>query len=98
MGFCRLRIPFKPFRKEITSNSALIRELHVFGPSVGLGKTDLESQQHKGFGKILLSEAERIATEEFDAKKILIISGIGVREYYKKLGYALDGVYVSKKI
>jgi elongator complex protein 3 len=54
--------------------------------------------QHRGFGHNLLAEAERISKEEFDAKKISVISGVGAREYFYKLGYYLDGVYVSKKL
>ena len=45
-----------------------------------------------------MKEAEKIAKEEFDMKKLLVISGIGVREYYKKFGFERDGVYVSKRI
>ncbi|MBM3200494.1 tRNA uridine(34) 5-carboxymethylaminomethyl modification radical SAM/GNAT enzyme Elp3 [Candidatus Woesearchaeota archaeon] len=96
LGFCRLRKPYKPFRKEITYNSAGIRELHVYGESTPIGKKG--AVQHKGYGKKLLQEAERIAEKEFDAKKILVISGVGVREYYKKQGYKRDGAYMSKKL
>ena len=61
-----------------------------------VGKFKKEAFQHKGFGRRLLEEAERIAKEEFDAEKIVIISGVGVREYFYKFGYKLDGPYVSK--
>jgi elongator complex protein 3 len=99
LGFLRLRIPYQPFRKEITPGSVGIRELHVYSPSVGIGKKEKGAVQHKGFGRKLMEEAEKIASEEYDAKKILVISGIGVREYYRaKLGYRNDGPYVSKKI
>jgi len=94
IGFLRLRIPYKPFRKEITNNSAGIRELHVYGPSTELGKKGI--YQHRGYGKALLENAERIASEEFDIKKLLVISGIGVKEYYKKFCYKKDGIYMSK--
>jgi len=46
----------------------------------------------------LLEEAEKIAREEFDSKKILVMSGIGVRNYYFSLGYKKDGPYVSKEL
>lgn len=97
LGFCRLRIPYKPFRPEITPKSAGIRELHVYGTAVPVGEKG-EALQHKGLGRKLMLEAERIAKEEFGCKKMLVISGIGVREYYKKLGYKQDGVYVSKAL
>jgi len=96
LGFCRLRIPYKPFRPEITPKSAGIRELHVYGTAVPVGEKGM-AVQHKGLGKRLMLEAERIAKQEFKCDKMLVISGIGVREYYKKLGYKQDGVYMSKK-
>jgi len=97
-GFIRLRIPSKPFRKEIDGKTGLIRELHVYGDAVPIGMKKQNAWQHKGFGRKLLQEAEIIAKEEFGMKKIIVISGVGVREYYKKLGYKIDGVYVSKKL
>ena len=99
IGFTRLRIPSnKVFRPEITTNSALIRELHVYGHMQEIGKKDQHLWQHKGFGQELLQEAEKIAKEEFNKNKLLIISGIGVRDYYRKLGYHKDGPYMSKYI
>ncbi len=99
IGFCRLRMPCKLLRPEITTNTVLIRELHVYGTPAGIGDSlDSKPQQlqHKGFGRQLLQAAEKIAVEKFDRKKIVVISGVGVREYYRKLGYKNDGVYVSK--
>jgi len=99
LGFCRLRKPYQPFRKEFDANTCVVRELHVFGSQVGLGKKNRESQQHRGFGKMLMGRAEEIAKQEFDAKKLLVISGVGAREYYsKKLGYQRNGFYMSKKL
>ena len=95
-GFIRLRIPSKPFRKEIDVKTGLIRELHVYGSAVKIGKKKETAWQHKGFGGRLLQEAERIAKEEFGMEEMVVISGVGVREYYYKFGYKLDGVYVSK--
>jgi len=87
IGFCRLRINGK---------LAGIRELHVYGSSVGIGKKDKSKLQHKGLGTKLMKEVERIAKEEFNIKKMFVISGVGARKYYKKLGYKKDGVYMSK--
>ncbi|MBI2141896.1 tRNA uridine(34) 5-carboxymethylaminomethyl modification radical SAM/GNAT enzyme Elp3 [Candidatus Woesearchaeota archaeon] len=98
LGFCRLRIPYKPFRKEITPETAGIRELHVFGPAEGLGLKTEGAVQHKGLGKALMAEAERTAKEEFSKKKLLVISGIGAREYYRKLGYEKEGAYMGKML
>ncbi len=96
IGFCRLRKPYKSFRPEITSTTSGIRELHVYGLATPIGEEGLT--QHKGYGKRLLERAEEIARNKFNCDKLLIISGIGVREYYRKLGYMKEGVYMSKKL
>ena len=99
IGFTRLRIPSnRVFRKEITSSSSLIRELHVYGQMQKIGKNDDNLWQHKGYGAQLLEEAEKIAKDEYNKNKMLIISGIGVRDYYRKFGYYKDGPYMSKFI
>lgn len=96
-GFCRLRHVINPWRPEFTKNSAGVRELHVYSRAMKLGSKDQgKSIQHQGLGKELMKEAERIAKEEWSCDKILVISGIGVKEYYEKLGYTHDGVYMSK--
>jgi len=94
-GFLRLRINgSKSHRKELDETTALVRELHVYGNEAGIGKEG--PVQHKGIGKRLLENAENIAREELDMKKMAIISGVGVREYYRKFGYKLTGPYVIK--
>ncbi|MEM5793063.1 MAG: tRNA uridine(34) 5-carboxymethylaminomethyl modification radical SAM/GNAT enzyme Elp3 [Candidatus Aenigmatarchaeota archaeon] len=97
-GFLRLRIPDKPFRQEINKETALVRELHVYGSSLKIGEKMEDSWQHRGLGKRLLEEAERISKDEFGKNKICVISGIGVRNYYSKFGYFKEGVYMSKKL
>ena len=95
VGFLRLRYPGDPHRKEL-HNAALVRELHVYGSMVPVGKkAGIKEWQHKGYGTHLLEHAETMASNE-GFKKISIISGIGVRDYYRKHGYELDGVYMSK--
>lgn len=97
VGFCRLRFPNDSTRKEL-QNAALIRELHVYGNEVGIGRDDSEEYQHQGYGRKLLEHAERMARNEgYD--KLSVISGIGVRQYYReKLGYYQDGPYVSTRL
>ena len=56
------------------------------------------SSHHQGFGMLLMEEAERIAREEHGAWKLAVISGVGTRNYYRKLGYELDGPYMSKML
>ncbi len=97
ISLLRLRIPFKPFRPEINERTALIREIHTYGPAVPIGaKPDFELQ-HKGYGKMLLNEAERIA-KELGMEKIVIISGVGAKPYFYKLEYKEDGSFVSKTL
>jgi len=95
LGFLRLRFPNKSFRSEITKDSAIIREIHVYGEAAGIGKKG--EIQHRGLGKKLMKEAEKIS-EEFGKKKVVVISGIGVKEYFYKLGYEKEGAYVSKSL
>ncbi len=93
VGFLRLRIPNSSFRQEINDKTAIIRELHVYGETANFG--DKTVTQHLGYGKKLVEEAERI-TKEFGKNKIVVISGVGVKSYYRNLGYKDDGPYVSK--
>ena len=100
IGYLRLRIPYKPFRPEIDDKTALVRQLHVCGQEQKLTEKEGKETawQHKGYGKLLLKEAERIAKDEFDKNKLLITSGIGAREYYRKLGYERVGAYMGKML
>jgi len=95
IGFCRLRFPSRCLRKEITPASAIVRELHVFGAATGLGEEGMV--QHRGFGKTLLAEAEAIA-KRHSKDKMIVISGIGAREYYKRLGYSREGPYMVTRL
>ena len=93
-GLLRMRIQAKP-----AGNSALIRELHVYGPEVPLSQQQEEAAQHRGLGKALLHEAERIAHQEFGAKRMRILSGVGAREYYRtEFGYMLQGDYMVRDL
>ena len=98
VGFCRLRFPNDPVRREL-AGAAVVRELHVYGSEVGVGKSaEEDGHQHRGYGQRLLHEAERLAADAgYD--KLAVLSGIGVRQYYRqKLGYKQDGPYVSKRL
>jgi elongator complex protein 3 len=80
-------------------NVALIRELHVFGPEVPLSERQARAAQHKGLGKALLHEAERIAVDEFQAGQVIVLSGTGAREYYRtEFGYSSQGDYMVKNL
>ena len=82
--------------KEV-NNTALIREVHVYGNSLGVGSDKLSSQ-HRGYGQHLMNVAEEIAIDN-NWKKTSVISGVGTREYYKnKCGYELEGTYMIKNL
>ncbi|TFG08130.1 tRNA uridine(34) 5-carboxymethylaminomethyl modification radical SAM/GNAT enzyme Elp3 [Candidatus Thorarchaeota archaeon] len=99
-GFLRLRIPSEEaFRPEISDKScAIIRELRVYGPMVEIGQRDPEAWQHLGLGEKMIGFAENIGGEEYDAKRILVNSGIGVKPYYRALGFDDLGPFLSKPV
>jgi len=99
VGYIRLRIPGESHRPEIAGqNSALVRELHVFGQTVPVGERLEKAFQHRGFGASLLKEAEIMAREDYDRDEMLVISALGTKGYYARYGYEKDGPYVSKKL
>jgi elongator complex protein 3 len=100
-GMLRLRIqdtPVSNLGENIGNSVAIIRELHVFGPELALTQRHENSAQHKGLGKTLLKEAERLAHAEFHRNWIAILSGVGAREYYRTEGYELRGAYMVKRL
>ena len=89
----------KTFRKELIQEpTSMVRELHVYGSVVPIHSRDPKKFQHQGYGTLLMEEAERIATEEHRSTKMAVIAGVGTRNYYRKLGYELEGVYMSKHL
>jgi elongator complex protein 3 len=83
--------------KKLNSYAAYIRELHTYGQLVRIGKNEKESSQHKGLGKKLVTIAEKIVKKK-NISKLAIISGVGVRDYYRKLGYRLEKTYMVKQL
>jgi len=99
IGYARLRDIVTPHRPELqTEPCMMIRELKVLGREASLGQRTPEAYQHRGFGKKLLGEAERICFEEFGKKRLYVLSGVGVKQYYRKLGFSDDGMYLSKTL
>ena len=97
IGFIRLRIPSDmAHRPEITSRTGLIRELHVYGRMNPVGQMIEDTWQHRGWGKELMVEAERVAHEDYDMNRMLVMSALGTKQYYARMGYVKDGEYVSK--
>ncbi|XP_038627387.1 elongator complex protein 3 [Tachyglossus aculeatus] len=99
IGLLRLRkCSADTFRPELTGGVSIVRELHVYGSVVPVSSRDPSKFQHQGFGMLLMEEAERIAQEEHGARKIAVISGVGTRNYYRKMGYELQGPYMVKRL
>jgi elongator complex protein 3 len=101
-SYLRLRIPSQIFegRKHFIptlENSAIIREIQTLGEMVPIEKRKI-APQHRGLGKKLVKEAEEITGKEFGLRKIAVISGVGVRDYWRKLGYKLKEDYMIKKL
>lgn len=101
VGLLRLRkCSDMTFRPELTKDgqTSIVRELHVYGTAVPMHSRDPTKFQHQGFGTLLMEEAERIARDEHGSVKLAVISGVGVRSYYARLGYYLEGPYMVKML
>ncbi len=95
----RLRLP-NPGEKILfpeLERAALIREVHTFGVMVPVDAKDADKPQHQGFGRKLMAYAENVAKKR-GYRKIAVISAIGTRNYYRKLGYRLEGLYMTKSL
>jgi elongator complex protein 3 len=95
----RLRLPDKTEKMlfEELAGAAIVREVHTYGQVAEIDTNDGIKTQHRGLGKRLMIKAEEIAKER-RYKKMAVISAIGTREYYRKLGYRLEGTYMVKKL
>lgn len=99
MGLLRLRkCAAHTYRAELVNNTSIVRELHVYGSVVPIHSRNPQKFQHQGFGTMLMEEAERIAREEHGSSKLAVISGVGTRHYYRKLGFELEGPYMVKSL
>lgn len=81
----------------LSQNKAVIREIRTYGILVSIGEKE-KAPQHRGLGKKLIKKAEIICKREFKLKEISVIAGIGVRDYFRKLGYELKNTYMVKKL
>ncbi len=101
-GLLRMRMQENPplKLKSLRGDSfALVRELHIYGQEVAIGDKQIEAAQHKGLGKYMLAEAERIAGDEYGVSKIIVLSGVGARQYYSsEAGYRQESGYMVKEI
>ncbi len=103
LGFLRLRLPSYLFDKKekplysCLKNSAIIRELHIYGQATEIGARNKKHIQHRDLGKKLLMQAEKIARAN-RIHKIAVIAGIGTRPYYRKFGFSLHQTYMVKSL
>ena len=99
IGYLRLRDIINTHRIELQKNPCMIiRELKVVGQELALGEKSKKSLQHKGYGKELIEEAEKICIEEYDKKNLFVLSGVGVKPYYRRFGFKDEGVYLLKTL
>lgn len=99
IGLLRLRrCSPQSFRPELKGGTSIVRELHVYGSVVPVSSRDPSKFQHQGFGMMLMEEAARIARDEHGSSKLAVISGVGTRNYYRKMGYELEGPYMVKDL
>jgi elongator complex protein 3 len=91
-GFLRLSLPTKQNFIDELKECALIREVHVYGQSVGIGKHSTGKAQHLGLGSLLIESAKKLAAEK-NFSKLAVISAIGTREYYRKRGFSDGQLY-----
>jgi elongator complex protein 3 len=97
IGFTRLRFPSRVYRPEL-EGAALMRELHVYGSIVPVGRdADSEEYQHRNYGRALLALAEE-TTISAGYARLAIMSGMGVRPYYRRQGYERKGPYMVKEL
>ncbi len=101
-GMLRLRIQpalVPGMAADSESNHAVVRELHIYGPEVPIKAQNEQAAQHKGLGKALLHEAERVAGEEYGLAQLIILSGVGAKEYYhNEFGYRAEGYYMVREL
>jgi elongator complex protein 3 len=97
-AFVRLRVPSSSAHRPEMKNAAVIRELRVYGRVVQVGQREGAAWQHRGLGASLMRRMEAVASEEFDAQKMLVTSAIGTRNYYRKSGYEREGPYMAKAL
>jgi elongator complex protein 3 len=98
VGYLRLRRPSPKAHRTEAKGSGIVRELKIFGPMVPIGRSAMKEWQHRGYGRELMGFASSIVKDEWGLDRILVTSGIGAREYYKKFGFERMGPYMGKDL
>jgi elongator complex protein 3 len=97
-AFVRMRSPSPLAHRKEMESSCVVRELKVYGRVVSVGARDRDAWQHRGLGAALLGEMERVARERFGARRLLVTSAVGTRNYYRRFGYEPVGPYMGKPL
>ena len=97
-GFVRLRVPSERAHRPEVAGSAIVRELRVYGKVDRVGERGRAAWQHRGLGASMMDKMERVASERFGVKRLLVTSAVGTRNYYRKLGYERVGPYMGKDL
>jgi elongator complex protein 3 len=98
-GFLRLSLPHPGTELPLPelAGQAMIREVHIYGPALPLGRDSRGEAQHMGLGSALIVEAKKMA-QAAGYGRIAVISAVGTREYYARHNFAPDGLYMSAAI
>jgi len=98
-GFLRLSLPHDDIELPLPelAGHAMIREVHIYGPSLPLGDESQGEAQHIGLGTLLIDKAREMAREA-GHHRLAVISAIGTRNYYSRHGFALDGLYMTTNL
>jgi len=97
-AFVRMRVPSGRAHRQEVRSSAVVRELRVYGRAVRVGHRQTSAWQHRGLGADLMKRMEKVAAEDFDAKRLLVTSAVGTRNYYRMLGYDRVGPYMGRSL
>jgi elongator complex protein 3 len=97
-AFVRMRLPSARAHRPEMLRGAVIRELRVYGRTVRVGQRHSAAWQHRGLGAELMGRMEKLAGEAYDARRVLVTSAVGTRNYYRKLGYEREGPYMSRPL
>jgi elongator complex protein 3 len=92
VGFLRLCLPEAEAYIDELKGAALIREVHVYGAAVGIGKKDAQKSQHTGLGTRLIERANTLARQK-RFENLAVISSVGTRQYYRRLGFRGGDLY-----
>ncbi len=97
-AFVRMRVPSQAAHRPEMAGAAVVRELRTYGLTVQVGGRDGDAWQHRGLGASLMERMEETASCRYGAKKLLVTSAVGTRNYYRKLGYEREGPYMAKAL